>query len=624
MVGFALFLRHVLALEIPTYTYRDHPLYTRSEYNETRPNPVVMNKYYRYRNKDKLTVSMLFAPNSASYGRLPTLEPLSTTPLDALYIPGSGVDSTEPFVEVHLNYAARVFMLLNGRGLHGKELTNLHSVQGLSSNWSGLFAIRSTHGGRISVGDAQRLGRELFLPSQAAVVESVVEKDAVLTVPHPGSIRVNGLNCSRMTLLFAQVEGEVNGSVRAFEYPGVPEKVVSPMSGEEVETVEVVPNQRCPEWLHDLHVTETRDAEVARAVGEPLVWRSWHSAIDSVYWCYYDHEHGSYPGQYRAMFGYTAWKTADSSTSDGRQDESHEGFKTFVLGLAHEKRIVVVTLHMHLSRGRRFVTRHHTSVVAVVNENWEVLMELHMKQDFGAALVTLWDGRTIGIDKHERMILQELQRRGKRSGRRFNVLKIDDGFPHSVDTRFALNSRTVSEATKGGLLHGIYERWNAQLNTCSWSKRRYVGGGRDEGMSFDVRDAATAIRDVNEVGRDKSVQKLWGASMDRFVRVMGDVEIGVSHCCLDILHGGSGIAQVNLRANGGVFYTDSYLRRVGSGAGGFAVRQFVRDGFEGVVIRGGRYFVTDAWYGAYALTNDSRIGGRRVMNAERAVLGELN
>lgn len=629
-VGLVLLVRHVAlaAVEIGSYTYRDHPLYTRSEYNTTRPMPVVMHKYYRFRNKEKVSVSMLFAPQCASYARLPTLEALSSTPLDALYIPGSTIDSGEAYVEVHLNYAARVLLLLNGKGLHGGELSRLHSVHGLSSNWSGLFAVRSSSGGRIAVGDAQRLERELFLPSQAAVVQTVVAAGEVLTVPHPGSIRVNGLKCSRMTLLFAQVEETEDGRVEAFAYPAVPERVVSPLSGQQVEAVAVVANRKCPSWLHDLHVTETRDAAVARDLGEPLVWRSWHAAIDSVYWCYYDHEHGSFPGRYRAMFGYTAWKTADSSTVHGRQDESHEGFKTFVIQLGPDAtQVLILTVHMQLSRGRRFVTRHHTSVVAVVNDNWEVQMELHMKQDFGAALATLRDGRTIGLDRHERRILDELQRRGKRAGRRFNVLRVDSAFPASVDRRFALNSATVSEATRGRLLRGIYERWNAPLNTCGWSRGRFVGGGRDGGISLDVRDAATALRDVAATRRDAAVQRLLGASVDRFVRAAHDVELAARHCCFDFArstHGGGG-GGGGVGADG-VFYTDAYFARLAGAPGAFALRQLMRRDFDGVVLRAGRYFACDAWSGAYerALNSSSRVGARRLMNAERAALPHVN
>ncbi|KAI0566853.1 hypothetical protein FGB62_5g036 [Gracilaria domingensis] len=563
---------------------------------------------------------MLFAPRSALYDRFPSLESFSSGPLDSLFIAASKNKSKATYVEVHLNHRARVFLLLNARGLNGKHLRQLESVEGLSTNWTGLFALRSSSGKSIRVGDSERTGKNLTLPSHAAVVETVVEKDVPLLLPHPGSVKVNGLPCIRMTLVFANTTE--NGSIEAFEYPGVPVTVWSPFNGDIVDAVEVKANEKCPDWLHDLHVIETRDKAIAKEMGEPLVWRTWHSPIDSIYWCYYDHEHGSYPGEYRPMFGYTAWKTADSATSHGRQDESHDGFKTFSFVLEEQKRVVVLVIHMHLSRGRRFVTRHHTSILAIMNENWELLIEFHMKQDFGAALATLRTGKTVAIDAHEDEILEELKMFGKRSGRRFNVLRVDDNFPDSVDRRFELNKDKISSRDREVVRRGIYEQWNGALNTCSWSKKRFTGGGNDQGIMVDIRNPATALIDTEQTPRHEAMQQLRGNSMDRFIKIKSDVEIGPRHCWFDIFSSESGI---DVEMTGGVFYTDAYFRGVKKMAGRFYPRQYMRmtSILDVVVLKAGKLLVADGWNGHYSYENGKALG-RRLVNTEGAVRAEVN
>eukprot|EP00178_Gracilaria_changii_P003942 TRINITY_DN1602_c0_g1_i1.p1 TRINITY_DN1602_c0_g1~~TRINITY_DN1602_c0_g1_i1.p1 ORF type:complete len:425 (-),score=50.43 TRINITY_DN1602_c0_g1_i1:112-1386(-) len=424
-----------------------------------------------------------------------------------------------------------------------------------------------------------------------------------------------------MTLLFAN--STEDGSVEAFEYPGVPETVWSPFNGDVVEGVEVKANQKCPEWLHDLHVTETRDQAIAEKMEEPLVWRTWHSPVDSIYWCYYDHEHGSYPGNYRPMFGYTAWKTADSSTSHGRQDESHDGFKTFSFVLEEQKRVVVIVVHMHLSRGRRFVTRHHTSILAIMNESWELMIEFHMKQDFGAALGTLRSGKTIALDVHENEILKELQAFGKHSGRRFNVLSSE--FRTRADNQKSkMNKGTVRALDKTSKLRGIYEVWNGALNTCSWSKRRFVGGGNDQGISFDIRNPATALIDTQQAPRHEGIATLVGNSMDRFIRIRADVEIGPRHCWFDIF---SSEAGIDVEKTGGVFYTDAYFRGVKKSAGRFYPRQFLKmtSIHDVVVLKKGKLLVADGWNGHYYYeSRDEVAGGRRLANTEGSVRADVN
>ena len=70
-----------------------------------------------------------------------------------------------------------------------------------------------------------------------------------------------------------------------------------------------------PDWVHDRYVAEHPV--------EKKLYRTWHPAIDPVYWCHFGHEHGSDPSLvgYTPYFGYIADKN--------NQDERHEGFKGF-------------------------------------------------------------------------------------------------------------------------------------------------------------------------------------------------------------------------------------------------------------------------------------------------------
>lgn len=74
-----------------------------------------------------------------------------------------------------------------------------------------------------------------------------------------------------------------------------------------------LPNQACPEWVHDLH----------QVTVEGIAYRTWHPQIDPVYWCYYQHEHGSDPQAYDdswiPLFG-------DVATIHG-MTENHWGYK---------------------------------------------------------------------------------------------------------------------------------------------------------------------------------------------------------------------------------------------------------------------------------------------------------
>ena len=148
--------------------------------------------------------------------------------------------------------------------------------------------------------------------------------------------------------------GEADGS--APEAPALPDGV----------TDRPVPNELCPAWVHDRYVAEHPV--------EKKLYRTWHPAIDPVYWCYFGHEHGSDPSLvgYTPYFGYTADKN--------NQDERHEGFK----GFAFKNGDTDWYFNVHFTSGlqMRVCTQLHTVVVAAL-EDGELLAELSFKADFG-------------------------------------------------------------------------------------------------------------------------------------------------------------------------------------------------------------------------------------------------
>lgn len=611
----------VHSLKFPRYNFSQvHPMYTLNQFTENRPEPVIMNKYYRFVKGRKTTSGMLFAPGAATYDEFPDRK-LFASNLDALY--PAGADKKKPerkekFLEVHLNDHARVFLIMSTRNF-SKELQDLRTFKGLGNAWSNLRAIRSQTRKPIPIGDPSRhKGRQLFLPSMGAVVERTIEKGKVLKLPHPRYVTVNGREMERFTLLIARYG--VPGSVPvAHEYPATPEFVTELMTQKQIRAIPVVPNSKCPEWLHDLHVTPTRDTDVAAKQEEPKYWRTWHSMVDPIYWCYYDHEHGAFPGRYWPMFGYTAWKTFDVSTTHKRQDESHEGFKVYSFQLRKDKKFVVIVVHMHLSRARRFSARHHTVIFAVLNDMWEIEMELHMKMDFGAAQATLRNGKEIPINRHEGEIMKSLPKKKVNAGRRFNVLNVDEKYPESIGEAFIrFNNLSATVENKKNILNGVYEQWRAPLNTCSWTEKHF-----NSGFNFDVRFPSTAMKTLNGA-TEETMQILNGDNVNRFLQITdsaGEIEVGIEHCCFDTFRSDAG---VSLEMSAGVFYTDPYFSAILGVPGKNSVRQYIRNGFATVKIKPGRITPVDEWSSHMAYEDFGNNHGRISRNIEGSVRKEVN
>lgn len=416
-----------------------------------------------------------------------------------------------------------------------------------------------------------------------------------------------------------------------FPYPSVPSRVKQLVSGKIVTTKMVRANAMCPPWLHDLYMTKSRDVVVAKKMKELKYWRTWHAPIDPVYWCYFGHEHGSFPGFYQPMFDYTAWKTKDADTDHGRQEESHEGFKVFSFPIESEGKFVVVIVHMHVSSERRFETGRHTVSFAVLDDGWDMLMELHMKMDFGGAQATIVKKEkgskkkkkiTIAVNEHEEKKINILRLRGRKAGRRFNVLNITEKYPASVNQTFLLNCGiTPTAKNEHQVLKGIYEQWKGPLNTCMGTS---PAENLLRGFTFDIRNPSTAMRSIDKPTTKQNMQMLSGSSMDRFLEIskrQGTLEVGIEHCHFDAF---TSDAAIMLQKNLGVFYTDSFFTSVRDGPGKFSIRQFISPSFRSMRIPAGRITPSEMWWGHMAYQEGKKVVGRVAVNHENAVKANIN
>lgn len=114
---------------------------------------------------------------------------------------------------------------------------------------------------------------------------------------------------------------------------------------------EIKQHERCPDALHDMWSVGPPDTNDPDTKGK--AFKTWHPQKDKFYGCYYGHEHGSFDGLagYTSRFDYTAWK-------NGRQDESHQGFKNYVIPAGDK--FLVVNLHAATDDFNRFQVDLHT------------------------------------------------------------------------------------------------------------------------------------------------------------------------------------------------------------------------------------------------------------------------
>lgn len=554
----------------------EHPLNAFSQFSKDGPIiPVVMKKYYFRGRFGPSAMHSAFIPRNLTYLHHPSGEQfIAGADFLNMYYYNTPTVMTEKdrtaHGKVHLNYGARVFILLHAFHLTREPAPGYAPVvTGVPQSWKMAGAVQTPTKDTISFGDPDRFLHSV--PPFAVAMEVPLSAEQTITIPHPSTILINGDYVRQYSLAFVQSD------MSSFPAPALPSRFTNFVTGRNVNPSNnpPIPARDCPRWLHDLYVTPNRGG----LEGEPAYWRTWHAMIDPVYWCYFGHEHGSYPGNtYRPAYDYTTYKVLGA---DGLPaDESHGGFKTFTMQQP-DNRLVVLTMHVHLAHARRFKQRHHTMILAVVSGSGEVQMELFMKADFGGGHMYMVTGRT-PIDEEEAAIQAEVKESGRVGDRIFNVLNIDDNFPQSLNRSFLMKGNYLNGPDS--IRSGLYEQWRAAPASCT-GRNSYQFGE----FIIDVRDLATAMR-TQHTRRDNRLQVMHGQSLKRVLMIRsGDIEIAERYC----------IPQVTERASNGIFYSDPYIQSVHNGPSKLSVRQFVQHEFPGLLLHRGLLRASDPWSGWY-------------------------
>lgn len=153
-------------------------------------------------------------------------------------------------------------------------------------------------------------------------------------------------------LLFAEADG------KATPYPAAPDGLEQP-----------VPNQYCPDWVHDRHTApDFRGIERA----------TWHPQVDPVYGCYFGHEHGSDPSwvdpDYEPAFDVYAHVAGNG--------EAHEGFKVMTFQGDNESRWALV-IHWTSGLDMRKCVRFHAYEAYAVDAAGNTVVDILGKGDTG-------------------------------------------------------------------------------------------------------------------------------------------------------------------------------------------------------------------------------------------------
>lgn len=549
-----------------------------------------MKKYARLdeAGKPKDTKSIFFAPGAASFRKFAAGEDFCKG-CDMLVV-GRTREVGDQFATFELNAPARVFVLLAGgaaKGLCRKLAKGPLPIENLPAGWDPTpIPLEYSDGDQHIISGGSSFWFSSVEQEVSAIgFEVTLPASLKFTLPGPRTVLINGRSMPSYFVLFAKPgSGLPTDPIEPFSYASVPPSVPSHISaGTTVNPTVPKPNDYCPDWVHDMYVTPNRAQGVD---DEPDYFRTWHPMIDPYYWCYFDHEHGGHPSQkYRPMFGYTAWKTP-GIVENTRQDESHNGFKVVPFEVPGDDRIVVITFHAHISRARRFSTRHHTVIFAVVSLAGELQAEIHLKMDYGPALVTLADvnapHRTIPIDARQAAIHAELQSSKKRAGRRINILNLEEPYPANVDLQYKL--RENPPPADKNKVRGLYELWSALFPTCVDKT------SREAAIRLDVRDPASAMR---VAGDYDNLSWLNGDSMKRVLTMMDTYTFSKDLCVFE----GQAVSSEN-----GIFYTNPYFTKLvdkTENGGKSSVMQFIKDGFRPIQIIGGQLRLKDFWSGPH-------------------------
>lgn len=325
-----------------------------------------------------------------------------------------------------------------------------------------------------------------------------------------------------------------------------------------------IAGMRCPVELHSSWVTladDKKDADLAE-----FLFSTYHPIWDPCFWCAFDHEHGSdsiTSMSYRPKLNYVAYK-------NGRQNESHIGFKSLVLDVG--RYLVHFGLHSQLSSTRRFFTRFHTVViVAVEKRSHQLMLELSYKADFGFNSARLSGGQPMPLTDADKKISDSMEGSNATA---FGTRIVNVINPMGLDKRFMYREFETR-------MRGLYEEWKTSP-MCSTVKRQ-------EEPTVDFKDPSMALRTANynesisEVQLFKVIngEKVLNKNIIREFHAI-NWQLGDKHCYFE-----------GRKPSSGYFYTDVYGKNVMDGPGINAVRQYIKPGFNLKI--SGTFMPADNW-----------------------------
>lgn len=514
---------------LPAYSYKDHPLHnsrlftdplTGSKEPAPEPAPAVI---ARYTNTD----AWKFKPRSVTVSRADGGTPKRIVQsVDALVYQFE--KRQKEGTDITLNHDARVYIFVEGPSVKPGQTGEIEVTANKDSYLDTVDRFDSSSDVFVAVeknGEQDEWGVLLEMKDTAKASET-------LTIPPAQAFRLNGAKAYEIKYVILAHPRKLNTmddeEIIPFKEPPLPPasavNIIFDRMDEETRknkpaVEKVTPNERCPTWLHDIHVApgKLHEQDVISIESEAQqYWRTWHPLIDPIYWCYYGHEHGGFPGSYPPWFGYTASKTAEQVVDDSNkfweeectvpknkeptgelkpQSESNEGFKIFMFSAdtnsatstcsREDKRVFMITLHAELSNPRRFTSRHHTMIIDVFRvladqeeakkttfgDGWVRELHLQFKADFGRGMGRVARAVLSGENKQEANAHivsgpceDQVDRNVTEAFRRFNVhltYRHPDGTEDDVrldDTNMDYDEKTKENARHGFMLEELESR----------------------------------------------------------------------------------------------------------------------------------------------------------------------